>query len=276
MATFSHKGIRYHFAEWGERSAPPFILLHGFSQSSATWQEIAPDLAKDRLVIAPDFIGHGKSDRPTDPACYEMVAVTDMIGALLGHLELERADLLGYSMGGRIALAFARAQPHRLASLILESAGLGPKSEEERQAARERDSRAIALLMEGDIEKFMDYWQEQVVFASQKHLPEQARANLRRARLANDPHALALSLRGTGQHAMPDLSHEVGKLQMKILYIAGNLDSRYLKIAEELTCQPNISCVLLPAGHNTHLEAPEAFVRHVKDFLQESSPLHRL
>ena len=275
MATFSHKKIRYHFAEWGSSSNPPLVLLHGFSQSSATWKEIAPDLAKDRFVIAPDFIGYGESDQPSKPVCYEMATVLEMIGALFEYLDIDRADLLGYSMGGRIALAFAHAQPHRLASLMLESAGLGPKDEQQRQVALERDLRAIALLMEGDIKKFMDFWQEQTVFASQKHLPERLRANLRQARLANDPHTLALSLQGTGQHTMPDLSREAGKLPMKILYIAGNLDSRYLRLAEELSRQENISCVFLPTGHNTHLEAPEAFIHHVKDFLRESSSFRR-
>jgi len=273
MAIFSHKGIHYHITEWGDRNNPPLILLHGFSQTSATWKDIAPHLAESRFVIALDLIGHGKSDRPNEPASYEMGAILESLSVLLRWLWVDRADFLGYSMGGRIALMYACTHPHRVASLVLESAGLGPKTEGQHQAMLKRDLETISLLAENDIKRFVDYWEEQTVFDSQKRLPKETQVKLRKAREANDPRALALVVRGAGQHTMPDLSHKIGALPMKVLYIAGILDRRYLKIAEKLQQHEGISCVLLNTGHNTHLEAPESFVRQVKKFLQESSPL---
>ena len=274
MAIFSHKGIHYHIAEWGDKKNPPLILLHGFSQTSATWEDVAPRLAENRFVVAPDFIGHGKSDRPDEPSSYEVGAILESLTALLQWLWVDRADFVGYSMGGRIALMYACAQPHRVASLVLESTGLGPKTEQQHQAMVKRDLETINLLAEGDIERFMDFWEQQAVFESQKRLSAEVQLMLREARKANDPRALALIVRGIGQHAMPDLSRKIGALPMKVLYIAGILDRRYLKIAERLQHQDGISCVLLNTGHNTHLEAPEPFACQVKKFLQESSPLH--
>ncbi|MDR0514954.1 MAG: 2-succinyl-6-hydroxy-2,4-cyclohexadiene-1-carboxylate synthase [Coriobacteriaceae bacterium] len=270
MAIFSYKGIHYHVAQWGSKENPPLVLLHGFTQSAQTWEAVAQELAQTRFVIAPDFVGHGKSDRPTEPASYEMGAVLESLAALLRWYWIERADVLGYSMGGRIALAFAIARPHRVASLVLESAGLGPSTVEQHEAMLRRDFALIEKLLEGDIEAFMDEWEAQPVFDSQRRLPEEARRRLRAQRCANDTHALALSIRGTGQHTMPDLSARMGGLPMPVLYIAGILDRRYLRIAEKLQHLPGISCVLLNAGHNTHLEAPEAFCRQVRSFLEES------
>ena len=274
MAIFSHKGNHYHVLQWGDKNKPPLVLLHGFSQSSKTWEPIAEELAKDRYVLAPDFIGHGSSDRPNMPESYEMSAVLDSLTGLLRWLWVDRVDLLGYSMGGRVALTYACIHPHHVGSLILESTGLGPKTEQQHQAMLKRDLEMIEKLSAEDIESFMDMWEQQPVFESQKKLPPQTQALLREARCNNDPRALAYTVRGTGQHTMPDLSRKITALQLPVLYIAGILDRRYLKIAEKLQHSKNISCVLLNAGHNTHLEAPESFIKTVNAFLRESSPLH--
>lgn len=273
MAIFSHKGIHYHVRQWGDKENPPLVLLHGFSQSSETWEPLARALAKDRFVVAPDFIGHGKSDRPNMPESYEMAAVLDSLTGLLRWMWVERVDLLGYSMGGRVALAYACIHPHHVKSLILESTGLGPRTEQQHQAMLKRDLEMIEKLSSEDIESFMDGWEQHPVFDSQKKLPLETQMLLREARCNNNPRALALTVRGTGQHTMPDFSQRIKNLPLPILYIAGILDRRYLKIAEELQHNKGISCVLLNAGHNTHLEAPESFVRTVNAFLRESSPL---
>lgn len=260
-------------AEWGDRTKPPLVLLHGFAQSSTTWEQVAKRLSEERFVIAPDFIGHGKSDKPREWDSYEMGAVLSMITGLLRWLWVDRVDLCGYSMGGRIALTYACAQPHRVSSLILESTGLGPKTEQQHQAMLKRDSEMIAKLSEATIEEFMDEWELQPLFESQRTLPQETQKAIREARCNNDPYALAFTIRGTGQHTMPDLSHRMENLPMPILYIAGILDRRYLKIAEKLQYVDGISCVLLNTGHSAHLEAPDSFVRQVNAFLRDSSPL---
>lgn len=273
MAIFSHKGIHYHVSQWGDKNNPPLVLLHGFAQSSQTWEPIAERLAEHRFVVAPDFIGHGKTDKPDIPESYEMSAMLDAINGLMRWLWADRIDLVGYSMGGRIALTYACAMPHHVASLVLESAALGSKTEQQHQAMMKRNIELIERLSEQSIEEFMDEWEQLPIFESQRRLPEEVKRSLRKARCANDTRALALTLRGTGQHTMSDLSWRINKLSMPIMYIAGILDRRYVKVAEQLQRNENVSCVLLNAGHNTHLEAPDAFVHRVNIFLRNSSPL---
>lgn len=273
MAIFSNRGIHYHVSEWGSRDRPPVVLLHGFAQSSETWEQVAEELSETHHVVAPDFVGHGRSDKPYEPTTYEMGAIVDTLTALLRWLWVDRVDLVGYSMGGRIALTYACMHPHHVASLVLESTSLGPKTDLQHQASLKRDLETIGKLAECDIETFMREWAEQTVFESQKHLPQKVREKLHKDRCTNDPRALALMVRGCGQHTMADFSRRIEVLPMPLLYIAGILDRRYLKIAEELQHNSGISCVLLNTGHNTHLEAPEVFSRRVKKFLDESSSL---
>lgn len=275
MPSFSHKGVTYHISMWGEKNKAPLILLHGFAQSSDTWKLISKEMTEHRFVVAPDFIGHGKSDKPIASEVYEMGAIKEWLTALIQWMEFECVDLLGYSMGGRIALSFAMSAPQKVASLVLESAGLGSRTAQQHQAMVSRDNELIDKLTRSSLDDFMDEWEDLPLFESQKNLPLEVRESLRKARMQNDPQALAFVVRGAGQHTMPDYSQDICLLPMPILYIAGILDRNYQKIAESLQSCEGITCVTLNAGHNTHLEVPEAFIHQVKVFLQDSSPLSK-
>ncbi|MGI6105268.1 MAG: 2-succinyl-6-hydroxy-2,4-cyclohexadiene-1-carboxylate synthase [Raoultibacter sp.] len=273
MATFFHKGVTYHVSMWGDRRKAPLVMLHGFSQSSDTWKTVAEELAETRFILAPDFVGHGQSESSSDAEAYTMRAIRDWLTALVQSHWINYFDLLGYSMGGRIALSYAVENPHAISSLILESTGLGPASEQQREAMSKRDREMIDKLESVSIEAFMDEWENLPVFESQKQLSPEKRAALRAARLANNPQALRLTMLGSGQHLMPDYSQAICRLPMPILYLAGMLDRRYTKIAEQLQYEEHISCRLLNAGHNIHFEEPEAFTRQVNAFLRDLSPL---
>ncbi len=273
MATFSHKGLCYHICEWGDASAPPLILLHGFSQSSATWEKVAANLAEQRHIIAPDLIGHGQSERPNDETAYEMGAVIEWLDALTTSRGAKKVDLLGYSMGGRLALNYACTHPDHIASLVLESTGLGTNDQHQQEQMLKRDQDSIIKLTQQGIEAFMDEWESLPIFRSQVALPLDIRCQLRRERLNNDPTAMALTIKGIGQHKMPDLTAKIHHLPISILYIAGTQDQKYANIAEQLKQNPSIKCTLIDAGHNTHLESPKEFCDVVSAFLSRSSPL---
>lgn len=268
---FEHNGIRYHAAEWGDLAALPVVLLHGFAQSASTWDAVGPLLARKYRAIALDFVGHGKSDKPDDPTVYEMDAVLDALSAFLNDRFTRKAALIGYSMGGRVALAFACRYPTKISMLVLESAGLGPKTAQQHAAMQHRDAEMIERLLASDMASFTDWWEGFSLFESQKRLPEKVRDRVRAERIANDPKALAYTVRGTGQHCMVDYSARIARLPMPILYIAGILDRKYLKIAENLAHGENVSCVLLNTGHNTHLEDPETFAKQVSVFLDKQA-----
>ena len=131
------------------------LLLHGFTGAASTWRDITTDWVGWRR-IAVDLIGHGVSDAPGDERRYTMEhCVADLV-ALLDELRIERATVLGYSMGGRLALQLAAAAPERVAALVLEGASPGIDDEGER-AARVASDRALADGIERDgIEAFLD------------------------------------------------------------------------------------------------------------------------
>jgi 3-oxoadipate enol-lactonase len=105
--------VQLYFKETGE--GPPMVLLHGFPLDHSIWEPVVPLLSEQARLILPDLRGHGRS--PAPDGVYDMRTLADDILALMDSLQIERATLVGHSMGGYAALAFARAYPNRLAGL---------------------------------------------------------------------------------------------------------------------------------------------------------------
>ena len=105
-------------------SGPPLLLIHGIGDSSQTWQDLIPILARNHLVIAPDLLGHGSSAKPR--ADYSVAAYANGMRDLLGVLGIDRVTLVGHSLGGGVAMQFAYQFPERTERLVLiASGGLG-------------------------------------------------------------------------------------------------------------------------------------------------------
>ncbi|MEU3793660.1 alpha/beta fold hydrolase [Streptomyces fructofermentans] len=112
-------GYRRAYRMAGE--GPALVLVHGIGDSSATWAELVPRLARTHTVVAPDLLGHGASDKPR--ADYSVAAYANGLRDLLSTLGIERATLLGHSLGGGVAMQFAYQFPERTERLVLVSAG---------------------------------------------------------------------------------------------------------------------------------------------------------
>ncbi|MGX1273474.1 alpha/beta fold hydrolase [Streptomyces phaeoluteigriseus] len=112
-------GYRRAFRMAGQ--GPALVLIHGIGDSSATWAELIPGLARTHTVIAPDLLGHGASDKPR--ADYSVAAYANGVRDLLSTLGIESATLVGHSLGGGVAMQFAYQFPERTERLILVSAG---------------------------------------------------------------------------------------------------------------------------------------------------------
>ena len=152
-------------------SAAPLILLHGFAQSSASWDAVARKLAATgRPIYALDLVGHGESERPADACAYALDAQGEALlsfARMVADREGARPAVLGYSMGGRVTLAALRRDPRAFAAVVLEAAGFGPATQAERDAATERDAACAARLRADGLEAFMDFWEQLPLFASQ-------------------------------------------------------------------------------------------------------------
>lgn len=255
----------------------PLVLVHGFAQSAASWEEVAATLATDRSVYALDLVGHGASDCPDDASTYALDAQAEALLAFLTEIP-GRPAVVGYSMGGRVALAAVTRDPRAFAAsaraLILEAAGLGPASPEERDAAAARDAANAANLRADGVSAFMDVWERLPLFATQRDLPAAIRARLRAGRLDNDAEVLARTFEHAGQHAMPSRERALEalatlrELGLPVLYLAGERDAKYAALAAELAAANLCTTSIVPgAGHNVHLEAPATFAQELTRFL---------
>jgi pimeloyl-ACP methyl ester carboxylesterase len=100
---------------------PPLLLIHGIGDSSSTWLSVMPALARSHLVIAPDLLGHGESDKPR--ADYSVAAYANGMRDLLGVLGVDRVSLVGHSLGGGVAMQFAYQFPEHTERLVLVGSG---------------------------------------------------------------------------------------------------------------------------------------------------------
>lgn len=110
-------GVRIHYREAGAATSPTVILLHGLGGDSSNWAATIAPLAAKYRVIVPDQIGFGKSDKPV--LNYRVGTLVDFLHGLMKELKIERASLVGNSLGGFTALAFALAHPEKVEKLVL-------------------------------------------------------------------------------------------------------------------------------------------------------------
>jgi 2-succinyl-6-hydroxy-2,4-cyclohexadiene-1-carboxylate synthase len=270
--------MRLGYEERGNKgkSRSTLVLLHGFTGSAAGWGNHLDALAAhDTRVIAFDLPGHGRSDAPDDVHLYSFDSCQHLILNALRALGVEQgeATMLGYSMGGRIALSLAFSGYFR--ALVLESASPGLQDPAEREQRRINDE-ALATSIERDgVPAFVERWEKQPLFASQEWLPLETREALRRQRLNNHVHGLARSLRGAGTGVQPPLHDRLPSLRLPILLLAGELDAKFSAIARSMAqALPQARLCIVPgAGHTIHLERPGEFDRLVGEFIQKGREL---
>jgi pimeloyl-ACP methyl ester carboxylesterase len=112
-------GYRRAFVHAGK--GPALLLIHGIGDTSDTWRDLIPSLARDHTVIAPDLLGHGRSDKPR--ADYSVAAYANGMRDLLTVLDIEKATVVGHSLGGGVAMQFAYQYPERCERLVVVSSG---------------------------------------------------------------------------------------------------------------------------------------------------------
>lgn len=250
-------------------SGEPLLLIHGFTGSGLSWgEELISGLAQAHQVVAVDLVGHGQSDISPDPERYRVGEMLQDLGQVLDALSIEKARWLGYSMGGRIALAGAVMDPSRISSLILESASPGLAGESERRARRRADEALAEGILRGGMEDFVDHWMGLPLFATQGKLPPKVRSLTRERRLQNRPEALAACLRGMGTGVQPSFWDSLQDITMPTLVMAGEEDLKFTQVADRMAEGiPGAVLWLMPkSGHAIHLENPFAWLAAVRTF----------
>jgi 2-succinyl-6-hydroxy-2,4-cyclohexadiene-1-carboxylate synthase len=186
----------------------------------------------------------------------------------LEELDLGRTHLVGYSMGGRLALHVAARRPERVASLLTIGAHAG--LEEDARAGRVRGDEALAERIEKEgIEPFVDYWQSLPLFAGLSRRGDAYVAEVRAERLKNHVAGLACSLRGMGAGVMEPVWDDLKRVTAPCTFVAGQLDHGYVASARKLAASvPHGRVEIVPrAGHAVHQERPDAFARILANHL---------
>lgn len=261
------RGVNYHVEIAG--TGEPLLLLHGFTGSTATWRPAVAGLADRFRVMMIDELGHGQTDCPPNPARYTMEEAAADLAAILDAYGFTRAHVLGYSMGGRLALGFACLYPRRVGTLILESASPGLRTAAERMQRRTHDNRLAKRVLKEGIPAFVDRWEAIPLFMTQRRLPQSMRQAVRAERLGQCAAGLAGSLRGMGTGMQPSWWDRLTALRMPVLLISGERDEKFCRIAAEMDDRlAHARRSIIPdAGHNTHIEKADAFVQTVRPFL---------
>jgi 2-succinyl-6-hydroxy-2,4-cyclohexadiene-1-carboxylate synthase len=266
------RGLHMAVEQVGQQGQTPLVLLHGFTGSTASWSELLASLVALGLrVVSIDMPGHGQSDAPVEPARYTIEQCQSDIVKILRTLGIApgEAILLGYSMGGRIALYTALGGFFR--ALILESASPGIADAGERERRRLSDDALAQRIEQEGVAAFVTYWEQLPLFASQQTLPKAQQAALHQQRLSNRAEGLANSLRGVGTGSQPALHEQLATLTIPTLLIAGELDGKYCAIAQDMAQRlPHSQLAIIPgAGHTAHLEQPDTFIKLIANFCTE-------
>ena len=251
---FFHSGgvrIRYVVAGRGE----PVVLIHGFSSSAEMWSGLIAGLARDYQVIALDCRAHGQSGKPHDPKKYGIEMVND-VTRLMDHLHLQRAHIVGYSMGGSIALKMLVTHPERfLTATSGGSTGFRSTDVDETPGLIQNLQSGMSL-SEAMIASAPPGWP--------KPTPDQ-REQMRRMDEGQDPKALAAQRLGNRGLWVSD--EELAKVTVPTLILHGERD--HPEVFEAARAKlPNLSFDTVPGvGHGAAATDP-AFARRVRQFLQ--------
>lgn len=271
--TMNHPYI-FRCVESGKKSNPTVLFLHGFLGSAQDWCDVTPLILKDYWCIAVDLPGHGRTVVNGSEENYRMENCAAGFVNFLDSLDIDKCNVVTYSMGGRLALYVAVNFPHRFERIVLESASPGLKTEKERQERRARDNILAEQLETGSLEQFLKQWYDQPLFATLKQ-DEKRFARLLADRIDSikgnpaNRQGLAASLRMMGVGVQPSLWDQLHKIQARLLLIVGEKDNKFKAIAAEMApeCPKATICIVDGAGHNVHWEKAEEYARIINVFL---------
>lgn len=251
----------------GSRDGPVIVFLHGFLGSGDSWAAVAEILADQFYCLLPDMPGHGHNRTHLGrwPSLGQWAL---QLNSLLDEHGLEKIHLVGYSLGGRLALRFALEFPQRVCSLVLESASPGLRTEAERAARRKLDRMRGQKLRIGDKRAFLEEWYRQPIFGN---FNEEQRERLIQAGWGSDARKMALIIQTLSPGREPSLWDSLSLLPMPVLLIGGGKDQAYCKILKEmagLIRQARLH-FFQGIGHNVHAFFPQEVASLLREFFLE-------
>ena len=249
---------------------PTLVLVHGFSDNLTMWYNQVPQFSNTNRVLVYDVRGHGGTETPEIEIGMDLLS--EDLRALLDALEIEKACVLGYSMGGRIGLGFALKYPARTAGLILANSGvMGTDirpSPEEAKAMVARRQEMLDMIETGNIEAIASGMAERSLSPGFRQRNPEVFRRYEQVKMKNSPLAYKAMMDGMARATAdpPDLS----RLRCPVLIIAGEYDGfMAMEVARSMEKRiEEATLAALPTGHAAAIEAPEEFNRAVLAFLR--------
>jgi 2-succinyl-6-hydroxy-2,4-cyclohexadiene-1-carboxylate synthase len=259
------------YRDIGPPDAPPLVVLHGFTGSSDDAESLAPGLERRHRLLVPDLPGHGVSDIIECEEGFGAYGQRHLILSWLDSIGVSRFKLLGYSMGGRLALQIATQNSERIDSLALVSTTAGMENETERQVRIAADKEILERLEMYSAKAFLEFWLDMPLFKS-LHGALQAQGKsideeIQRRSYIYNAKGLSRSLEFFGTGAMPPVWNELDRINAPTLVVAGRRDPKFLAISERLEKRIWLADrKLLSGGHSLGLEVPEELQATLESF----------
>ena len=226
-------------------------LIHGFTQTAASWNPVEARLPRDWDVQALEV-----------PDGLDFVATSEAIG----HRGGGSGTWVGYSMGARLCLRLALDRPAAVQRLVLVSGTAGIRTAADRRARRATDEQLASDAERDGVEVFLERWLQGRLFET---LPREA-AQLEERRRGNTVHRLVHQLRALGQGSQEPVWDRLSTLEMPVLLVSGQWDRTYTDLAQQMTAAigGNATHVTIPkAGHSVNLERPDELAHELTSWL---------
>ncbi len=241
---------------------PTLVLLHGMLGSPAMWQPMIGALPAGARAMVQTLPFHGLM-----PWGEPLQSFDDAVDGLLGRLPSGPIVVVGYSLGGRLALSLASTCSD-VRAVVAIGAGLGIENESLRAERLGWERKMAEIVRARGMEALVEAWEALPLFASQRALPPPAFALQRATRLAHRPEVIARAFEVLGSASMPLLAPRLVGSQAELLLVAGALDERYRAVNEDAAARLRCHRVVVAgAGHNVALEAPATLARLVAPYL---------
>ena len=269
----------------GDFRHSPILFLHGFMGDRDEFKQAIATLSNQFYCVTIDLPAHGQTNVITDVNdefieqnidqnieqnyYYTIQSTANSVIKFLDYLRVDHCFLVGYSMGGRLALYLALHFPRYFYKVILESASAGLQTATERSDRLAKDQKLAAELENGDFQLFLENWYQQLIFANLRSHPNFP--HLLEQRLKNSPVKLAKSLRNLSTGMQPSLWERLSENQIPLLLLVGELDVKFVKTNRQMEqiCKFSQLEIISSCGHNIHFENPDLFAEKIQVFLHK-------
>lgn len=258
---------QFHYSLSGSTDKPLILFLHGFMGISNDFDKVISLLLDRFCCLTVDLPGHGKTMVLGGDNSYTISNTAHGLIYLLDKLCIEKCFLVGYSMGGRLALYLTLYFPQRFLKAVLESSSPGLKTQQEQIERIQHDLRLAQKLATSDFSLFLSNWYNQPLFSSLKNHPKFE--YLLEQRLQNHPSRLAKSLRNMSTGYQPSLWEKLKQNKIPLLLLVGEYDHKFRAINLEMAelCEAATLEIVSQCGHNINFERTEVFVEKLTKFL---------